>query len=126
MTDAAPWRFDVPTQSDPVSPPPITTTCLPVARIWSRDRVAGDDLVLLRQELHREMDAVEIAARHRQIARRFRAARDHDRIVVGEEVLGRDVVADVDARPERRRPRLDICAMRRSIRCFSILKSGMP
>jgi hypothetical protein len=31
--------------------------------------VAGVDLVLLRQELHREMDAIELAARHRQVAR---------------------------------------------------------
>ena len=30
----APWRFDVPTQSEPVSPPPITTTCLLVAMTW--------------------------------------------------------------------------------------------
>src|SRR3546814_9865532 len=36
VTDAAPWRFEVPTQSDPVSPPPITTTCLPVAVIDPR------------------------------------------------------------------------------------------
>ena len=39
------------------------TTCLPVAMIWSGDRVARDDLVLLRQELHREVDALELAAR---------------------------------------------------------------
>jgi hypothetical protein len=30
--------------------------------------VAGVDLVLLRQELHREVHAVELAARHRQVA----------------------------------------------------------
>ena len=29
----APWRTAVPTQSEPVSPPPITTTCLPRASI---------------------------------------------------------------------------------------------
>lgn len=33
VTLAAPWRFEVPTQSEPVSPPPITTTCLPLAEI---------------------------------------------------------------------------------------------
>ena len=33
VTDSAPWRIEVPMQSEPVSPPPITTTCLPVARI---------------------------------------------------------------------------------------------
>jgi integrase len=30
----SPWRLLVPTQSDPVSPPPITITCLPSARNW--------------------------------------------------------------------------------------------
>ena len=78
VTDAAPWRFDVPTQSEPVSPPPMTTTCLPVAMIWSAHRVAGDDLVLLRQELHREVHARELAARapaDRAAARRRRRAR---------------------------------------------------
>ena len=30
---AAPWRIDVPRQSAPVSPPPMITTCLPVAVI---------------------------------------------------------------------------------------------
>src|SRR5690606_5498033 len=33
VTDAAPCRLLVPTQSDPVSPPPITMTCLPAAEI---------------------------------------------------------------------------------------------
>ncbi len=33
VTDFAPCRIDVPTQSEPVSPPPITTTCLPAAEI---------------------------------------------------------------------------------------------
>ena len=39
VTEAAPWRFEVPMQSEPVSPPPITTTCLPLAReraAWAR------------------------------------------------------------------------------------------
>ena len=33
VTDSAPWRIEVPMQSEPVSPPPMTTTCLPPARI---------------------------------------------------------------------------------------------
>ena len=33
VTDAAPCRWLVPTQSAPVSPPPMMITCLPVARI---------------------------------------------------------------------------------------------
>ncbi len=35
VTESAPWRIEVPMQSEPVSPPPITTTCLPSARIGS-------------------------------------------------------------------------------------------
>ena len=30
ITDLQPWRCAVPMQSDPVSPPPITSTCLPL------------------------------------------------------------------------------------------------
>ena len=37
VTDSAPWRIEVPMQSEPVSPPPITTTCLPVGE----DRLAA-------------------------------------------------------------------------------------
>ncbi len=33
VTDAAPWRCDVPRQSAPVSPPPMMITCLPAAVI---------------------------------------------------------------------------------------------
>src|SRR3546814_13972019 len=36
VTDAAPWRFEVPPQSDPVSPPPTTPTSLPVPVIDPR------------------------------------------------------------------------------------------
>jgi hypothetical protein len=36
--------------------------------------VACIDLVLLRQELHRKVDAVQITARHRQVARLLGAA----------------------------------------------------
>src|SRR6185295_19320805 len=31
VTDLAPWRLDVPTQSEPVSPPPSTTVFFPLA-----------------------------------------------------------------------------------------------
>ena len=34
VTLSAPWRCAVPMQSAPVSPPPITMTCLPSALIW--------------------------------------------------------------------------------------------
>ena len=35
VIEAACWRIAVPRQSAPVSPPPMITTCLPSARIWS-------------------------------------------------------------------------------------------
>ena len=68
VTDFAPCRNEVPMQSDPVSPPPITTTCLPPARmsVGPAERLAGDATVLLRQEFHREMDAGEVAAGNRR------------------------------------------------------------
>ncbi len=86
-------------QSEPVSPPPITTTCLPPARIsfTPSERLAGDAPVLLRQEIHREMDAVELAAGDRQIARLLGAAGQRHRVVFGEQLVGRQVDADMDA-----------------------------
>ncbi len=36
VTDSAPSRIELPTQSAPVSPPPTTTTCLPAAVITGR------------------------------------------------------------------------------------------
>ena len=87
VTLSAPWRIDVPMQSDPVSPPPITTTCLPPARIGcvGADRLAGHAPVLLRQEVHGEVNAREIAAGHRQIARRLGAARERDGVMTVEQ-----------------------------------------
>ena len=84
VTDSAPWRIEVPMQSEPVSPPPITTTCLPVARIGSTlaDGLAADAAVLLRQEIHGEMDALELAAGDRQVARLLGAAGQRHRVVV--------------------------------------------
>ena len=60
-------------------------------------RLAADAPVLLRQEVHGEMDALELAARDRQVARLLGAAREHDRVVVGEQLLGRQVDADMGA-----------------------------
>jgi hypothetical protein len=39
VTESAPCRTDVPMQSEPVSPPPMTTTCFAVARIGSATSV---------------------------------------------------------------------------------------
>ena len=64
-------------------------------RLVAADRLARHAAVLLRQEIHREMDAAEIAAGHGQIARRFRAAGQRDGVVGIDERLGADVDADM-------------------------------
>ncbi len=43
------------------------------------------------------MHAVELAARHRQVARHARAGREHDRVEARAQLLDRHVAADVDA-----------------------------
>ena len=102
VTDAAPWRCAVPRQSAPVSPPPMMTTCLPAAEIAPsvRDGVALAASVLLRQVLHREVHARQIAARHGQVARPAGAAGQDHGVEVAPQVAGGDVHADVHAGPE--------------------------
>jgi hypothetical protein len=56
------------------------------------DRITGDDAVLLRQERHREVDAVEVTSRHRQVARPPGTAGNHERIVVGRDFARVDVL----------------------------------
>ena len=89
VTLLAPWRIEVPMQSLPVSPPPMTTTCLALGEIFraKAERFAGDAAVLLRQEVHGEMDAAQIAAGHREIARLLGAAGQQHGVVFGLEIL---------------------------------------
>jgi hypothetical protein len=70
------------------------------------------------------VDAVEIAAGHRQVTRLLGATGERDRVEFVEQPRGRDLAANVGVRPEL--DAIDICAIRRSMKCFSILKSGMP
>ena len=107
VTDSAPWRIEVPMQSEPVSPPPMTTTCLPLGEDRFRPvlRFVADATILLGQKLHREMDAIEIAAGHRQVTRLLGAAGQHDGIVQGHEIGGRTIRPDMHAAMEPRRLR---------------------
>ena len=79
-------------------------TFLPLAGIGGsrrrRDRIALLHPVRPRQVLHRLVDAVQVAARDRQIARRRRAAGEHHGVELGAQLLGGDVDADVDAGAE--------------------------
>jgi hypothetical protein len=97
-------------------------------------------LVLLRQELHREMDAVEVAAGHRQVARLLGAAGQQHGVEVLLQLLGRDgflgpvgdlgalgqsFAADHHAGAEGDALGLHLLDAAVDV-VFSILKSGMP
>jgi hypothetical protein len=60
--------------------------------------VARAALVLLRQEIHREMDAVQPAARHCQVARPFGPAGQRHRIVIRQQRVDRHGHAHFDIR----------------------------
>ena len=53
--------------------------------LGAAERLGGDAAVLLRQEIHREMDAVEVAAGNRQIAAGFGAAGQRHRVILVEQ-----------------------------------------
>ena len=53
------------------------------------DLVTGDDLVLLRQELHRKVHAVEFAPRHRQVTALFGTTGQQHGVEFGVQLLGR-------------------------------------
>ena len=101
VTDFAPCRNEVPMQSEPVSPPPITTTCLPPARMSAAPLSGslGDATVLLRQEIHREMDAGKVAAGDREIAGGFRAAGQRHRVVFVVQLLRIEAAFAADIAP---------------------------
>ena len=71
-------------------------------------RLAADAAVLLRQEFHREMNAVEFAAGDRQVARLFGAAGQHHRVVILDDVFDRRVDADMRVVMERHAFRLHL------------------
>ena len=63
-------------------------------------RLAGDAAVLLRQEVHGEMDAVELAARHGEIAGMLGAAGEQHGVIVALELLDGEIAADMDVAME--------------------------
>ncbi len=92
VTERAPWRIDVPTQSEPVSPPPMTTTSLPVARMprcrrgWRRRRCAGSTGA--RKSMANSTPRASRPGMGRSRGER-RAAGQHDRVELGEQLRGR-------------------------------------
>ena len=57
------------------------------------ERVAGVDLVLLRQKFHREMNALQLAPRYRQVTRQFRPASQQNGVEILQQLRGADLVA---------------------------------
>ena len=79
-----PWRIDVPMQSVPVSPPPMTITSLSLALMKSPsvELAVEQALGVGGQELHGEMDALQLAAGDRQVARLGRAGGEQHGVVL--------------------------------------------
>ena len=122
---AAPWRFDVPTQSEPVSPPPITTTCLPVARICPATRSPATTLFCC----GRNSIAKCTPARSRPgtgRSRGFSAPPASTTASYSSSNAFGSASRPTSTPGLKTTPSADICAMRRSIDGFSSLKSGMP
>ena len=128
--EAAPWRAEVPMQSDPVSPPPTTTTCLPLALIVPSGAATASSSPAPRLFCWvRKSIAKWMPSSSRPVTSRLRghsappvsttasksASNWSIETSLPTSVLTRNVT-----------PSAAIWSMRRSIRCFSILKSGMP
>jgi hypothetical protein len=60
-------------------------------------RFAADPPVLLRQIIHGEVNALELAPWHRQFARLFGPAGEHDRVVLRKELMRVEIDTDMSA-----------------------------
>jgi hypothetical protein len=137
VTLAAPWRLLVPTQSLPVSPPPMTMTCLPSARSWPLSLSPALTLFCCgRNSIAKCTPSSSRPGTGR--SRLLGAAGQQHGVELGLQLLGADgflgPVGDLAAlgiaptsTPVRKTtPSACICSTRRSMCDFSILKSGMP
>ncbi len=138
VTLAAPWRLLVPTQSLPVSPPPITTTCLPQAEIWplslspattlfccGRNSIAKCTPASSRPGTGRSRDCSAPPASSTASWSRHSASAS---IVAWAQLTTLLPSGSLPTSTPVRNvtPSACICATRRSMCDFSILKSGMP
>ncbi len=142
VTLAAPWRLLVPTQSEPVSPPPITITCLPSARNWSltlspaltlfcwgRNSIAKCTPAKSRPGTGRSRDC---SAPHvsSTASKSFCSCSgvmvSLAQLMTFESLPSGSWVLPTMTPVRKVTPSACICATRRSMWTFSILKSGMP
>jgi hypothetical protein len=137
VTEAAPCRLEVPTQSEPVSPPPMTTTCLPRTLIGLSLPTRTSLFCGIRNSSAAWMPFSSRPG-NRQLARHFgTGGQDHGVECCGQLLRGDEfarivvdagrklLAADDDPRLEGDAFGFHL-AMRRSTTDFSSLKSGMP
>ena len=91
ITDSAFCRWQVPRQSAPGVAAADDHHALTAGenRLEFVDAIAQVAAILLRQKLHRKVDALQFAPRHVQIARLFGASGQQDRIEVVPEIVNR-------------------------------------
>ena len=130
VTDLAPCRNEVPMQSLPVSPPPMTMTCLPLAVICGSSRCGSPETrrFCCGRKSMAKTNAVEIAPRRlgEEVERLLGAAGEQQRVVLRPPARLAETSLPTCTLQWKTTPSASICFTRRSTMCFSILKSGMP
>ncbi len=101
-TDAAPWRWAVPRQSAPVSPPPMMMTFLPSGVDGGPGQQPGLHPVGGHEVVHGQVHAAEVAAGDVEVPLPQGADGQDDGVVGRLQVLHGQVDADVDAALEDR------------------------
>ena len=124
------WRLEVPTQSEPVSPPPMTTTCLPVARIGSWPFASATASPATRRFCWTRKSMANVTpSSSRPGTWRSRGTRApvHRTTASNRARSSAPPSSAPTSTPvSKAQPSARICATRRSRMFFSILKSGMP
>ena len=130
VTLFAPCRFEVPTQSLPVSPPPITTTCLPVAVRLPRGAARSSSSPATRLFCWvRNSIAIRtpgISAPGIASGRASSAPPARTTASKFSRSEAKEISTPTSLEVLNVTPSASICTQRRLMRCFSILKSGMP
>ncbi|MNT49603.1 hypothetical protein D3C72_1864660 [compost metagenome] len=142
MTLTAPWRLLVPTQSLPVSPPPITMTCLPSARNWPLSLSPALTLFCWRKNSmakwmpsrsrpgtgrSRDCSAPPVSSTaSNSLFNCSGVTVSLAQLVTLESLPRPSLAAPTNTLVRKTTPSASICLTRRSMCDFSILKSGMP
>ncbi len=128
VRDLQPCRSEVPTQSVPVSPPPITITSRPSAEMKSGDGRGAVEHVLGVgcEEFHGEMNAIQLPAGDRQIAGFRRPAAQHDSVELFGQLLRWDDPSPTSVLTTNSTPSAAIRSTRRCTMVLSSFMLGMP